>query len=425
MNLSVRAVAASLIDEVARGGSLNTVYSDAENTVATGERPFLRELVYGTLRLWPLYKGVVRQVLDRPLKAKDSVLEAVLILGMYELDEGNTPAYASVSAAVDCCEQLGKRWASRLVNGCLRQYQRDRDAMLASLGESERAALPGWLFKLLAKTYPAQLEQIGRASKSRPPLTLRVNQLRMSKEDYQALLSDAEVASVNVGLNALTLVKPMPVNQVPLFEEGFSSVQDASAQHAANLLSITADMNVLDACAAPGGKACHLAERGARVTAMDVSEARLGKVSENAARLKLNVRTVPGDARCLSEVLADELFDAILLDVPCSATGVMRRNPDVKVIRTKADVEQFASLQLELLQSAWLQLVAGGQLLYVTCSLLPQENDAVIDAFIARESNASVSPLPMTVGIDMRFGQQVIPSVDGGDGLYYSLLIKL
>ena len=424
MNLSVRAVAASLIDEVAQGGSLNTVYSDAENTVATGERPFLRELVYGTLRLWPLYKGVVRQVLDRPLKAKDSVLEAVLILGMYELDEGNTPAYASVSAAVDCCEQLGKRWASRLVNGCLRQYQRDRDAMLASLGESERAALPGWLFKLLAKTYPAQLEQIGQASKSRPPLTLRVNQLRMSKEDYQALLSDAEVASINVGLNALTLVKPMPVNQVPLFEEGFSSVQDASAQHAANLLSITADMSVLDACAAPGGKACHLAERGARVTAVDVSEARLGKVTENAARLNLNVRTVLGDARCLSEVLANELFDAILLDVPCSATGVMRRNPDVKAIRTRADVEQFASLQLELLQSAWLQLAAGGQLLYATCSLLPQENDAVIDAFIARESNVSVSPLPMAVGIDMRFGQQVIPSVDGGDGLYYSLLIK-
>jgi 16S rRNA (cytosine967-C5)-methyltransferase len=343
---------------------------------------------------------------------------------MYELDEGNTPAYASVSAAVDCCEQLGKRWASRLVNGCLRQYQRDRDAMLASLGESERAALPGWLFKLLAKTYPAQLEQIGRASKSRPPLTLRVNQLRISKEDYQVLLSDAEVASINVGLNALTLVKPMPVNQVPLFEEGFSSVQDASAQHAANLLSITADMSVLDACAAPGGKACHLAERGARVTAVDVSEARLGKVTENAARLNLNVRTVLGDARCLSEVLANELFDAILLDVPCSATGVMRRNPDVKVIRTRADVEQFASLQLELLQSAWLQLAAGGQLLYATCSLLPQENDAVIDAFIARESNASVSPLPMAVGIDMRFGQQVIPSVDGGDGLYYSLLIK-
>ena len=183
-------------------------------------------------------------------------------------------------------------------------------------------------------------------------------------------------------------------------------------------------MSVLDACAAPGGKACHLADRGARVTAMDVSEARLGKVSENAARLNLNVRTVPGDARCLSEVLANELFDAILLDVPCSATGVMRRNPDVKVIRTKADVEQFASLQLELLKSAWLQLVAGGQLLYATCSLLPQENDAVIDAFIARESNASVSPLPIEVGVDMRFGQQVIPSVDGGDGLYYSLLIK-
>jgi len=424
MATPVRSAAASLLDDVAQGSSLNHVYNRAERQVAESEQPFLRELVYGSLRLWPLYKGVTRQLLERPLKAKDSVLEALLIMAMYELDECATPDYASVSGAVDCCEQLGRPWASRLINGCLRRYQRDKEALMHALGESERAALPGWLHKLLSKALPDQLSQLADASRHRPPFTLRVNPERISTDEYQALLREEGIEASAAGACGLTLVQPMPVSKLPHFQDGFVSVQDASAQLAALLLSPEPGMSVLDACAAPGGKACHLAELGAQVTASDVSEARLIKVHENAERLDLAVTTVLSDGRNLQEVLALASFDAVLLDVPCSATGVMRRNPDVKLIRRKSDIGQFATLQSELLQSVWPLLKPGGRLLYATCSVLPQENDAVVGAFLDAEDTARLLPLPIEIGETMTYGQQVIPSELNGDGLYYSLLEK-
>lgn len=424
MATPVRSAAASLLDDVAQGSSLNHVYNRAERQVAESEQPFLRELVYGSLRLWPLYRGVTRQLLERPLKPKDSVLEALLIMAMYELDECATPDYASVSGAVDCCEQLGRPWASRLINGCLRRYQRDREALMHALGESERAALPGWLHKLLSKALPDQLSQLADASRHRPPFTLRVNPERVSTDEYQALLREEGIEASAAGACGLTLVQPMPVSKLPHFQDGFVSVQDASAQLAALLLSPEPGMSVLDACAAPGGKACHLAELGAQVTASDVSEARLIKVHENAERLDLAVTTVLSDGRNLQEVLALASFDAVLLDVPCSATGVMRRNPDVKLIRRKSDIGQFATLQSELLQSVWPLLKPGGRLLYATCSVLPQENDAVVGAFLDAEDTARLLPLPIEIGETMTYGQQVIPSELNGDGLYYSLLEK-
>lgn len=424
MATPVRSAAASLLDDVAQGSSLNHVYNRAERQVAESEQPFLRELVYGSLRLWPLYRGVTRQLLERPLKPKDSVLEALLIMAMYELDECATPDYASVSGAVDCCEQLGRPWASRLINGCLRRYQRDKEALMHALGESERAALPGWLHKLLSKALPDQLSQLADASRHRPPFTLRVNPERVSTDEYQALLREEGIEASAAGACGLTLVQPMPVSKLPHFQDGFVSVQDASAQLAALLLSPEPGMSVLDACAAPGGKACHLAELGAQVTASDVSEARLIKVHENAERLDLAVTTVLSDGRNLQEVLALASFDAVLLDVPCSATGVMRRNPDVKLIRRKSDIGQFATLQSELLQSVWPLLKPGGRLLYATCSVLPQENDAVVGAFLDAEDTARLLPLPIEIGETMTYGQQVIPSELNGDGLYYSLLEK-
>ena len=424
MTVPVRAVAASLLDDVAQGSSLNKIYARAERTVAESEQPFLRELVYGSLRLWPLYKGVTRQLLERPLKAKDSVLEALLIMAMYELDECTTPDYASVSGAVDCCEQLGRPWANRLINGCLRRYQRDQETLLKSLGASECAALPGWLHKLLLKSYSEQLAQLTDASRQRPPFTLRINTERISVDGYHSLLTEAGIGARKAGAGGLTLVQPVPVSKLPHFQDGFVSVQDASAQLAGLLLSPKRGMTVLDACAAPGGKACHLAELGATVTAADISEDRLAKVDENANRLNVSITSILSDGRSLHEVLAPASFDAILLDVPCSATGVMRRNPDVKVIRRKNDIDQFAALQSELLHSVWTLLKPGGRLLYATCSLLPQENDVIVGSFLDREASARTLPLPETIGEPMTYGQQVIPSAVGGDGLYYSLLGK-
>lgn len=424
MTTPVRAVAASILHDVTQGSSLNKVYGRAEKTVADREHPLLRELVYGSLRLWPLYKGITRQLLERPLKAKDLILEALLITAMYELDECATPDYASVSGAVDCCEQLGRPWANRFINGCLRRYQRDKAGLLKSLGDTERAALPGWLHKLLSKSYPEQLHQLTYASRQRPPFTLRVNTERISIDEYRALLTEAGIDARAAGTCGLTLTHPLPVAKLPHFQDGFVSVQDASAQLAGLLLSPEPGMTVLDACAAPGGKACHLAELGAAVTAADISEDRLVKVNENASRLKISITSILSDGQSLHKSLAPESFDAILLDVPCSATGVMRRNPDVKVIRRKSDIGQFAALQSELLQSVWMLLKPGGRLLYATCSLLPQENDAVIDGFLKAEATAYSLLLPQAVGELTTYGQQVIPSALGGDGLYYSLLGK-
>ena len=424
MTVPVRAVAASLLDDVAQGSSLNKIYGRAERSVADNEQPFLRELVYGSLRLWPLYKGVTRQLFERPLKAKDAVLEALLIMAMYELDECATPDYASVSGAVDCCEQLGRPWANRLINGCLRRYQRDKATFLESLGDSERAALPGWLHKLLSKSYPEHLDQLVDASRQRPPFTLRINTERISVDDYRTLLAEAGIDTRAAGACGLTLVQPVPVSQLPHFHNGFVSVQDSSAQLAGLLLSPEPGITVLDACAAPGGKACHLAELGAAVTAADISADRLVKVDENANRLNLSMTSVLSDGRSLHDVLAPESFDAILLDVPCSATGVMRRNPDVKVIRRKSDIDQFAALQSELLRSVWTLLKPGGRLLYTTCSILSQENDAIVGRFLDTEKTAHSKILPQTVGKTTTHGQQVIPSALGGDGLYYALLGK-
>jgi 16S rRNA (cytosine967-C5)-methyltransferase len=202
------------------------------------------------------------------------------------------------------------------------------------------------------------------------------------------------------------------------------SVQDSSAQLAGLLLSPEPSMMVLDACAAPGGKACHLAELGAAVTAADISADRLVKVDENANRLNLSITSVLSDGRSLHDVLALESFDAILLDAPCSATGVMRRNPDVKVIRRKSDIDHFAALQSELLRSVWTLLKPGGRLLYATCSVLSQENDAIVGRFLDTEKTARSMILPQTVGKTTTYGQQVIPSTLGGDGLYYALLGK-
>jgi len=284
--------------------------------------------------------------------------------------------------------------------------------------------LPGWLHKLLSKSYPEQLDQLADASRQRPPFTLRINTARISVDDYCAVLTKAGIDARAAGTSGLTLVQPVPVSQLPHFHDGFVSVQDASAQLAGLLLSPDPGMTVLDACAAPGGKACHLAELGATVTAADISEDRLVKVDENASRLNLSITSVLSDGRCLHEVLAPASFDAILLDVPCSATGVMRRNPDVKVIRRKSDLDQFADLQSQLLQSVWTLLKPGGRLLYATCSVLPQENDGIVGGFLDAETTACSVPLPQAVGETTTYGQQVIPSALGGDGLYYALLGK-
>lgn len=430
--MTLRLSATLLLDKVHQGGSLNALFESAQNEVDESDRAFFRELVYGSLRLWPMYKGVTRQLLEKPLKPKDSALEALLIVALYELDECSTPSYASVSAAVEVCSSLKRAWAAKLINACLRRYQREKTVLLEQLGESEQAALPGWLYKVLKKQYPDHLQGVAEAGRQKPPLTLRVNGQKSSRDDYLKALSSAGIEAIPVGAYGLTLPSAVPVSQIPGFSEGVASVQDESAQLAGALIASASagagaplGIRVLDVCSAPGSKACHLAELGAEVTAMDVSASRLARVEENAERLGLSIKTLVGDGRELGELTAENAFDLVLLDVPCSATGVMRRNPDVKVIRLKSDINQFAELQQALLKSAWKRVRPNGQLLYITCSLLPAENEDIVSNFLAVTADAKTIPLSESFGIAKSVGRQALPSASGGDGLYYCMLEKI
>ena len=430
MPRDVRASAAQLLAKVTAGASLNSHYEQAADRLETNQRAFFRELIYGSLRWWPFYRGIYRQLVNKPMKAKDSDIEALLILGLYELDHGDTPDYASVSAAVNAVNALKKNWAKGLVNGCLRRYQRERTRLQGSLNDAERAAHPEWLYDRISADWPEHIEMIAEASRQKPPMSLRVNQQQASLDEYRAQLEVAGIPVQRVGPFGVTLASACSVEELPGFFEGYCSVQDESAQWSApsltnastHALTDEKGLRVLDACAAPGGKACHLAELGASVMATDISQERLKKVTANRDRLQLVIDIETRDAR--NSENNDAEFDGILLDVPCSATGVMRRNPDVKLIRTPEDIVQFSALQQELLAAVWPRLKPGGHLLYVTCSILNAENDDVIGQFLTNVSDVSLEALSSVPGQATSYGVQLIPDRDGGDGLYYSLLRK-
>ena len=284
----------------------------------------------------------------------------------------------------------------------------------------------------MKKQYPDHLDSLAAAGRHKPPLTLRVNSQKSSRYDYLKALSSAGIEAIPVGAYGLTLPWAVPVSQIPGFSEGVASVQDESAQLAGTLIAGTSagagaplGIRVLDVCSAPGSKACHLAELGAEVTAMDVSASRLARVEENAERLGLTIKTLVGDGREPADIAEENVFDLVLLDVPCSATGVMRRNPDVKVIRVKSDINQFAELQQTLLESAWRKVRPNGRLLYITCSVLPAENEDIVGNFLAVTAGAKVIPLSESFGIAKKVGRQALPSASGGDGLYYCMLEKI
>lgn len=417
-----RASAATLLAKVSAGASLNSEFGPAQESLAPNDRAFFREMVYGSLRWWPFYHGICRQLLQKPMKRKDGDIEALLIIGLYELDHSETPDYASVSSAVDAAKKLQKPWAKGLINGCLRRYQRDREALQQQLSHAEAAGLPDWLYETVVNEWPDCWKAIVESAQNRPPMSLRINQQQVTLRDYCERLEAAAIPIGRIHKFGVTLHKACNVDELPGFFDGLCSVQDESAQWAAACLAREAGERILDACAAPGGKACHLAEMGYSVLAMDISEQRLEKVASNRDRLRLTMDIQVGDAR--SAKASSEEFDGILLDVPCSATGVMRRNPDVKLIRTNDDIDKFSALQQELISTVWPRLKPGGRLLYATCSILRRENDDVVERFLAETPNASIEALTQLPGCPMKFGHQLLPKSDGGDGLYYALIRK-
>lgn len=427
MPLDARAAAARAVTGVLEGRSLTAALPPLLEQVTPRDRGLVQELAYGTLRHGPKLQGLARQLLSRPLKDRDRDVMALLLTGLYQLEHTRVPAHAAVDATVAATRALKKPWAKGLTNAVLRRFQREREGLLAALPAAAAASHPEWLYQALQRQWPGQAAGILTANNSPPPMTLRVNLDKTSRERYLELLAETGVVASAGPLSpaAVRLEQPCDVRQLPGFAGGLASVQDEAAQLAAPLLAVEPGQRALDACAAPGGKACHLLEHQpelAQLVAADSSAERLLRVEENLARLGLEATLQTLDAAAPPADLG--AFDRILADVPCSASGVLRRHPDIKLLRRQADIAGFAATQIRLLNGLWPLLRPLGRLLYVTCSVLEEENDEVIGAFLGHAPDATVRPLGGAWGEPTAHGRQLLPEVGGGDGLFYALLQK-
>ncbi len=428
-----RAAAARAVAAVMhRGRSLSRTLPVALRTVP-GPRPraLAQELAYGTLRYAHQLQFVAQRLLQHPLKERDADIEALLLIGLYQLRILQTPAHVAVTSTVEACRALRKEWACGLVNAVLRAHDRDRAAhdQAVAASAAARHSHPDWLIERLQAAWPRQWREILDANNARPPLCLRVNLLRGTREDYQAELSRHHIAS-RAGRHApaaLYLEQAMDVAALPGFDAGRCSAQDEAAQLAAVLLDLRPGHRVLDACAAPGGKTTHILEsepRLGQLLAIDTDAARLRRLRDNLRRLRLSCDVRVADAGRPREWWDGRALDRILLDAPCSATGVIRRHPDIKLLRRPTDVPALVEKQRQLLQALWPLLARGGKLLYATCSILPDENQMQIREFLAHHRDARVEERPASWGVAADPGRQILPGDDQMDGFYYALLAK-
>jgi len=388
--LSVRAAAAQVLAQILRGqGSLSSLLPAIQPQVAEQDRSLLQELCFGTCRYHPQLSAYVECLVDKPLRAKDSDIQALLLLGLYQLLHTRIPDHAALGETVEVTRFLKKPWATNLVNGVLRQFQRDKSKLddLVSQNQAFQHNHPAWLEGMLRKSWPAQFADVIAANNSHPPFTLRLNTRRISRSDYLALLADAgsgiDTQVTPYSPYGITLMQACDPRKLPLFAEGLISVQDEAAQLSGDLLQLSPNLRVLDACCAPGGKTGHLLEiePSLQVTALDADERRLGRVRENLARLGVSADIRCGDGTQPNDWWDGKPYDRILLDAPCSATGIIRRHPDIKVLRTPDEIAKLAELQAQLLTRLWPLLAPGGVLLYATCSVMPRENVQIIEAF--------------------------------------------
>ncbi len=403
------------------------------------QRGAAADLSYGTLRFYGEVNAYLTQLLEKPLSNEH--ITALLLVAIYQLLHDKADDFTVVNQAVKAAGDAKPRWAKGLVNGVLRNFLRQKDALKIKLQNDEVAlySYPQWWIDKLKKQYPEENNQnngmpasehpcgfqaILKTGNLHPPLTLRVNRRQISTEDYLQLLTRQGIEATHVGADAVMLAKPIPVEQIPGFADGVVSVQDYGAQFAAHLLNPAKGARVLDACAAPGGKTGHILELyDVALTALDNDSSRLSRVESNLNRLKLNANLQLGDAATYT---TDKPFDYILADVPCSASGIVRRHVDIKWLRREADIATFAQQQSAILQQMWQCLVKGGKLLYVTCSIFNEENQQQIDKFLQKNGDATQLPLLLTNGTDkdiqIRNGQ-LIPT-DLHDGFFYALLQK-
>jgi 16S rRNA (cytosine967-C5)-methyltransferase len=425
--LEIQRLASSVVGNVLAGRSLDAELAASwrhHPGLSAQQRAAIQNCCFGTLRFLGRIDAIIQALLDKPLR--DEKLRCLLRTALYQLEFTRAAPHAVVDHAVLACDQLHLPAAKGLTNAVLRNFLRRREPLLAAVQRTDpgRYSHPQWWVDKLREQYPREYAAILDADNLHPPLTLRVNRRRATVEQYLALLESSGIAAQRLGGSAVRLANPLPVERIPGFSEGMVSVQDAAAQHAGPLLGAGDGMRVLDACAAPGGKAAHLLELAdIDLVALDRDAARLDRVRANLGRLGLGADIVCGDA-CEPQAWWDgRPFDRILADVPCSASGVVRRHPDIKWLRRAADIAQFAERQQRMLEALWRLLASGGKLLYATCSVFREENQLQVAQFLERHRDAQHQTHPGADQHLQHVAGQILPDEEH-DGFFYALLQK-
>jgi len=433
-----------LVSVVSDGRSVNDLLANPQqHSVATGEIAFAKQLLFGSLRYYHQTKAILDQLLEKPLKQKDLDIYGILILGIYQLRYLAVPDHAALSECVELTRKIKKNWASGLVNAVLRSYLRDADEIDKKLAKAKtyQYSHPNWIINQLELDWGADAKLILQANTQRAPMTLRVNRNKIGVAEYQKQLDQAgHVATCHpLASDALVMKSACDVYQLPGFEQGLVTVQDAAAQLAVDLLDLNDGQRVLDGCAAPGGKTTHILQRASNLclTSVEMSETRINKIKQTLSRLEMSSNVICADILRLDDWWDGGLFDRVLIDVPCSASGVIRRNPDIKLHRKKSDLATLVELQQQILETCWGVLKPGGRLVYATCSVFKAENEGQMERFLAKH-HANLVELPVKIAsalvktqhpkttrqIGTPLGYQIFPGEAQMDGFYLCGITK-
>ena len=428
-----RAVASQILSKVFEDHQSLSTLIPIELDVMTDqqERAFAQALCYGVLRHYDSLNFILGMLLDKKFKKKDGDIRALILIGLYQLDHMRTPDHAAVSATVESCKELKKQWAKNLINAILRRYQREHEKFsnLVADNASARYEHPDWLLNKFKDEYPECWQSIIRENNLPPPMSLRVNSHVTNREHYLKKLEAAGIEGQASSLNGngIVLTHPVSVDILPDFSEGHISVQDLAAQLAIPLLDPKPGERILDACSAPGGKLAHLLENMPTLdeaVAIEIEPHRFKKLVSTLDRIRLKATLIQNDARAPNNWWDNKPFDRMLIDAPCSASGVIRRHPDIKYLRTPENIQNATVLQAEILNALWPLLKKGGKLLYITCSIFKAENDDQIAAFINKHHDVKAIPIQASWGKATRYGRQILPGENAMDGFYYAQLYK-
>lgn len=432
--MNVRALAAKVLNQVVeQGQSLSQALPTAQQNLTPKDKALLQVLCYGVLRTLPRLDFFCRSLMQKPLKGKQRNMHFLVLVGIYQLLYTRIPSHAAVGETVSAAKALKMPALKGMVNGVLRNFLREQASLVEKADQQStlKYCHPSWLVKRLNNAYGEEkAASIMLENNQQAPMWLRVNSLHHTRDEYQTLLNEAELNSFKAvddeNNNALRLENATDVYKLPGFTEGWVSVQDGAAQLAAHYLDAQANDLILDACSAPGGKTVHTLElqpKLKQMVAVDADEKRLQRVQENLDRLQLKATVIHGDASKPNDWWQGDLFDRILCDAPCSATGVIRRHPDIRWLRRDSDIAELVALQKSILKALWDKLKPGGILLYATCSILPDENELQVKSFLESTSDAVLIPLSTQYN-DKTQGRQLLPNEDAMDGFYYAKLQK-